>query len=183
MYRSVADGRIGTWVAAELQGWTQHYSVDVCEQIPDYVVVRACRTTSASARVADPAAGGDAGLDQVRPVRRRPGDAREPVGPAIAYACSQYGGCGRTLAGAPDVRFSMPSARYGWFADIELDPTNPAIMYTGSERVFRSTDGGGGWPAISDDLSSDPEQTDPNPGYRLRGVVTTIAPAQDGQTV
>ena len=182
VYRSAADGRAGTWLAADVQGWTQHYSVDVAEQAPEYTVTglqdNLCmQSADADGVVSDFAWTkfgfcGD-GLETVV----------DPANPARGFACSQYGACGRTLAGAPRdlVGGTFPRGdRQGWFADIEYDPSNPAIVWTHTNYLWRSTNSGDGWTRYSEDLSTDPEQLDPNPGYKLRGVATTIAPVGDG---
>ncbi|HVM19610.1 MAG TPA: hypothetical protein VM307_06595 [Egibacteraceae bacterium] len=179
VYRSDADGNIGTWKGALVQGFTQHYSVDVFEGDPAYVVTglqdNMCqRTVAPDDGAVTKTAWTKYGLC---------GDGLQtlihPENPAITYSCSQYGNCGREYAGAPLTGGwrKPPGQRYGWFTPLEFDPTNPEVMYFGSNVVSRSTNGGQAWTQISGDLA-DPEgdlvQLDPNPGYRLRGVITAI---------
>jgi hypothetical protein len=182
VWRSQANGAAGSWVGGVQQGWTQHYSVDTDEQTAEYLV---------------------SGL-QDNLCQLHVGGGEQPVGawtkygicgdglvtridpqdPQITYYCSQYGGCGRAIGTVPDLRFAMPRDRYGWLADIQFDPGDPATIYTAGARLWRSTDRGERWVAHSGDLSTPGlEQTDPNPSYRLRGVVTTIAVHPDGDTV
>jgi hypothetical protein len=57
-------------------------------------------------------------------------------------------------------------------------------MYYGGNILNRSTNGGANWTAISDDLTTDPEQLDPNGGYRIYGTITTVAAAKsDGNVI
>ena len=183
VYRSAANGAAGTWVTGVSQGWTQHYSVDVDEQTAQYVV-SGLQDNLCMHHVGDVEAGSAAWMkygfcgDGIV-TRVDPGD------PTTTYYCSQYGGCGRAKAGAPLLvgGMRMPSDRYGWLADIQFDPTDPDTIYTAGAQLHRSTNEGTAFTTISGDLSSQPEQTDPNTGYRLRGVVTTIATHPDGDTV
>ena len=179
IYRSDADGNVGTWTGAVSQGWTQHYAVDVFEGNPSYVATgmqdNMCyRSAAPDSGTATKTAWTKYGLC---------GDGLmakiHPTNPAITYSCSQYGGCGREYGGVPlSGGWRKPAGdRYGWQTPLEFDPTNPEVMYFGSNKVSRSTNGGQAWTVISDDLA-DPEgdlvQTDPNAGYRLRGVITAI---------
>jgi photosystem II stability/assembly factor-like uncharacterized protein len=43
--------------------------------------------------------------------------------------------------------------RFQWTAPILLSPFDPGTIYMGGERLFRSTDGGASWTAISPDLT------------------------------
>jgi hypothetical protein len=181
VWRSSSNGTVGSWVGGLSQGWTQHYSVDVDEQTAEYVV------SGLQDNLCQMHLGGDEQPVGVWTKYGLCGDGIvtriDPADPSITYYCSQYGGCGRGLAGAPDLRFGMPSDRYGWLADIQFDPTDSAVIYTAGARLWRSTDRGESWTAHSGDLASpDLEQLDPNPGYKLRGVVTTIAVHPDGDT-
>ena len=56
-------------------------------------------------------------------------------------------------------------------------------LYTGSQFLWKSTNNGVSWTRFTGDLSSDPDQLDPNTGYQLRGVVTAIAPGHEGRLV
>ncbi len=83
----------------------------------------------------------------------------------IYYVESQYGGFyGSNGASAPS------SNRYNWNTPYIFDPNNPNVMYIGADRLFKSTNGGLDWTAISDDLSNGP--TGQN-GVRY-GSITTI---------
>lgn len=89
-----------------------------------------------------------------------------PLNSNLYYAESQYGGFfGTNGASAPS------SDRYNWNTPYIFDPNNPDIMYFGAEKLFKSTDAGLNWTAISNDLSNGP--TGQN-GIRY-GTITTIA--------
>jgi photosystem II stability/assembly factor-like uncharacterized protein len=176
-YRSEANAVPGSWVAAASQGWTQHYSVDVGEQTPNRIVSglqdNLCQQNAPAGGLGQPGTWTKYGLC---------GDGLQtlinPVDETITYGCSQYGGCGRQRLGVLDPTYGNPPGRKGWFAPLEFDPTNPSIMYYGSDRLYRSTNGGSSWTAISPDLTGNPEQLDPNSGYRIYGTLTTVAVAR-----
>ncbi len=184
VYRSNLGGAAGTWIPGAQMGWTQHYSVDSDTQTGEYVVSglqdNLCQMTLGAET-----AGTDAwikyGLCGDGIVTRI-----DPQDPTITYYCSQYGGCGKATLGAPDLlgaTYRQPDDRYGWLADIQFDPNDSQIVYTAGAALHRTTDGGLDFTEISGDLSSRPDQEDPNSGYRLRGVVTTIATHPNGETV
>ena len=49
-----------------------------------------------------------------------------------------------------------PSDRYNWNTPLFMDPDNPSILLSGSQRVYRSTNGGSTWIPISGDLTTNP---------------------------
>ncbi|MEZ5320058.1 MAG: hypothetical protein R2752_21840 [Vicinamibacterales bacterium] len=46
--------------------------------------------------------------------------------------------------------------RYNWMVPFVISPHDPATLYYGANRLFRSTDRGAAWQLISPDLTSDP---------------------------
>ncbi len=89
-----------------------------------------------------------------------------PLNSSIFYYESQYGGfVGSNGASAPS------SNRYNWNTPYIFDPNNPNVMYFGAEKLFKSTNGGLNWSAISNDLSNGP--TGQN-GVQY-GTITTIS--------
>jgi hypothetical protein len=46
-----------------------------------------------------------------------------------------------------------PPLRWNWDTPIALSPHDPGVLYTGGNRLFRSTDRGDSWTAISPDLT------------------------------
>ncbi|MFN0215565.1 MAG: T9SS type A sorting domain-containing protein [Saprospiraceae bacterium] len=94
-----------------------------------------------------------------------------PQDSSIYYAESQYGGFfGSNGASAP------ASERYNWNTPYIFDPNDPNIMYFGAEKLFKSTNGGLGWTAISNDLSNGP--TGQN-GVRYGTITSISASASD----
>ena len=184
MYRSEANGRAGSWIPAQLQGWTQHYSVDVSEQNPNHVVSglqdNGCNRNFAGGNVGHPHAWHPFALC---------GDGLQtlisPADAGVVYGCSQYGSCSRGTAGGVAAQsMSTTSQRRGWWVPVQFDPSNPSVMYYGGNILNRSTNGGANWTAISPDLTTEPDQLDPNPGYRIFGTITTVAAAKsDGKVI
>ena len=189
VYRSEANGRIGTWVNGVSQGWTQHYSVDVNELAPNQMISglqdNMCRRSAPDGSPATPMAWTQIGIC---------GDGLQtlinPVDPTWSYTCSQYGYCGVQRGGVPDPRRPgqligqrPPGQRYGWLTPLEFDPSNPATMYFGSNVLSRSTDNGITFTPISPDLTTDPEQLDPNSGYRIYATITAVGVAKTDPNV
>ena len=55
--------------------------------------------------------------------------------------------------------------RFGWTFPIRFSPHDPNVLYTGGNRVFRSTDEGQSWEPISPDLTrADPDKLGPSGG-------------------
>lgn len=178
-YRSDANGLIGSWRAALRQGFTQHYSVDVSEQQPSRVVSGLQDNLCQRNYVA-----GDTGRPETWTKFGLCGDGLQtlidPGNDLVVYGCAQYGAnCTRSLDGGTTFTFlgKIAGRRFGWWMPMVFDPTDPGVLYAGSNVVNRSADGGQSWSAISPDLTTDPKQLDPNPSYRIYGTITTIAVA------
>ncbi len=177
VYWSVTDGKAASWVASAAQGWTQHYSVGVSEQEPSRVVSglqdNLCQRNYLAGAIGLPNTWTKYGLcgDGLQTLINFEDD-------NIVYGCAQYGGnCSKTVDGGGAFTFlgDVTSQRFGWWAPMVFDPNDADIMYTGGNIVNRSTDGGDTWTAISPDLTTNPVQLDPSPGYRIYGTITTIA--------
>jgi photosystem II stability/assembly factor-like uncharacterized protein len=187
MWRSDLNGAGGSWVPAAVQGWTQHYSVDVSEQSPNRIVTglqdNGCQRNyvagnAATSTVYNTMAGCGDGLQTLI----------NPVDENVVYGCSQYGSCSRsTIGGGPAGGSSIgatTSSRRGWWVPLQFDPSNPSVMYYAGDTLNRSTNGGQSWTAISGDLTTDPPQQDPNNGYKIFGTITTVAAAKtDGNVI
>jgi photosystem II stability/assembly factor-like uncharacterized protein len=185
MWRSEADGIGGSWIPAASQGWTQHYSVDVSEQNPNHVVSgfqdNGCNRNYAA---------GNVGVSQAWHQFSLCGDGLQtlinPANEGVTYGCSQYGSCSRGTAGgiAAQGIGGTVSSRRGWWVPLQFDPSDPNVMYYGGDILNRSTNGGQSWTPISEDLTTDPEQLDPNNGYKIYGTITTVAAAKtDGNVI
>jgi len=95
-----------------------------------------------------------------------------PVNPDTIYAEAQFGDMGRSSnGGASFVAATPPGAgsdRKNWSTPVKLDPVTPNVVYYGTQRLWRSPNGGVSWTAVSGDL------TGWVPGAVL-GTITTIA--------
>jgi photosystem II stability/assembly factor-like uncharacterized protein len=59
--------------------------------------------------------------------------------------------------------------RHNWCTPVIMDPVNHNILYYGSNRLYKTTNGGGWWNAISGDLTNGPGS-----GNLTYGTITTI---------
>ncbi|MFH1197991.1 MAG: hypothetical protein V1720_19975 [bacterium] len=106
----------------------------------------------------------------------------DPINPNIIYAESQYGALAKLdyTNNPPDVYDATSGINFGeptnWSTPVVMDPNNNQILYYGTDRIYRTTNGTASWEAISGDL------TDAIPGTRL-GTVTTIAVAPSNSSV
>lgn len=91
--------------------------------------------------------------------------ATEPGNPDIVYAESQQGVMYRTDRTTGEEVYIQPQAgsgepfeRFNWDTPILVSPHNPARIFTGSYRVWRSENRGDSWTAISGDLTRNQER-------------------------
>jgi photosystem II stability/assembly factor-like uncharacterized protein len=91
--------------------------------------------------------------------------ATEPGNPDIVYAQWQQGNLCRTDRTTGEVVFikpqpaeNEPPERYNWDAPILVSPHQPATIFFGSQRVWRSDNRGDSWKAISPDLTKNQER-------------------------
>lgn len=78
----------------------------------------------------------------------------DPTDTNTIYALSQNGNLGKsTNDGQSFFNLNAPGARKNWNSPILLDPQDPETIYFGSNQLHKSTTGGGGWQAISPDLT------------------------------
>jgi photosystem II stability/assembly factor-like uncharacterized protein len=91
-----------------------------------------------------------------------------PSDPAIVYASSQTAFAARidtrnwtqtfirpSLASANDTPIATLKYRYNWAAPIAVSPNDANTVYVGANVLFKSSDGGANWTAISKDLTRD----------------------------
>jgi photosystem II stability/assembly factor-like uncharacterized protein len=86
----------------------------------------------------------------------------DPTDPNLMYATGQGGSIARIRIDNNIVRTIKPEAREGqtgfrfnWNAPFFISPHDPSVLYLGGNRVFKLTDRGDKWFAISPDLSFD----------------------------
>ncbi|NND72573.1 MAG: glycosyl hydrolase [Rhodothermales bacterium] len=89
----------------------------------------------------------------------------EPGNPNIIYAETQQGGLhridlatGEQVFVQPQSRLGEPYERYNWDAPIVISPHDPATLYFGSYRVWKSMDRGDSWNPVSEDLTRNQER-------------------------
>jgi photosystem II stability/assembly factor-like uncharacterized protein len=93
----------------------------------------------------------------------------------IIYAESQNGNINKSIDGGASFFGAQNGIDPGgtephaWNTPIEMDQNDPKILYTGTDRVYRTADGADSWTAISPDLSV--------------GYLTTIASAKSDPQV
>jgi photosystem II stability/assembly factor-like uncharacterized protein len=188
-------GNTGVWNFAEVQPFSQLYSMDVSQQFPDRHVAglqdngvnRNYRPNPdgpggfavGAGGNGDPATGWNSILG---------GDGERatisPANPLIVYKCFQYGECTVSStggSGGSSFTNEVVSSRKNWLTPIELDPFTPNVAYTGGELMSVSRDNGQNWSLVApQDFSNGPGR-ETNPLFRNYGTLTTIAPA--GNTV
>ncbi|HYJ07338.1 MAG TPA: hypothetical protein VEX43_19570 [Chthoniobacterales bacterium] len=168
-YRSDVNGTDDQWTKAIYEPFTQFYSVDVSEQdesrlvggTQDNGVNRSYGGTSWNSYVF-----GD-GLAALI----------DPLNQDLVYGCFQYGNCYRSSDGGTTTTYFTPaigSSRRNWFAPLQFDPNNTAVLYYGGNRVHRSTNNAATWSVISPDLTGGPGR---DPSYPF-GTMTTLAIAK-----
>ncbi|UTW54742.1 glycosyl hydrolase [Kordiimonas sp. SCSIO 12610] len=84
----------------------------------------------------------------------------DPTNPDTVYAEFQYGGLARFDKKTGEIVYIAPQPeneedqlRWNWNTPLLISPHNPATLYYGAEKLFRSDDRGNTWRAISGDLS------------------------------
>jgi photosystem II stability/assembly factor-like uncharacterized protein len=106
----------------------------------------------------------------------------DPTDNNFVYAESQYGGFGRSTNGGSNFTYGLNgvsgSDRFNWSTPYIIDPTNPAKLYLGSHRVYKSTNRAESWTAISPDLTNGPPS-----GNQVYGTITTLAAAASDTNV
>jgi hypothetical protein len=148
VYRSQSNGSLtGTWTKGTYQPFNQFYTVAVSKQDVSRVLGGAQDNGSLRSWGTSPWSsinGGDGTTNLIDPTNQNK-----------VYTCSQYGTCRRsTDGGSTTTAFgATTSDRRGWVTPVAFDPTNPAILYYGGNRVNRSTNSAATFTVISPDLT------------------------------
>jgi photosystem II stability/assembly factor-like uncharacterized protein len=174
VYRSQSNGSVtGSWTKSTSQPFNQFYTVAVSRQSPDRVLGGA--QDNGSLRSWGSASwnsinGGDGTTTLI-----------DPSDQNKVYACSQYGACVRSTNGGSSASGfgSTTSDRRGWLTPVVFDPSNPAIMYYGGNRLNRSVNSAATWAPISPDLTHGDAGTG---GYPF-GTITAVAVAKSNGAV
>jgi photosystem II stability/assembly factor-like uncharacterized protein len=90
------------------------------------------------------------------------------------YAEYQYGSLNRSTNGGVSFTYATngisSSDRSNWNSPLTMDPNNPAVLYFGTNHVYKTTNHAANWTSISPDLSNGVPS-----GNLVYGTVTTIA--------
>jgi photosystem II stability/assembly factor-like uncharacterized protein len=165
-YKSVSMGN--SWSRNPSLPITQFYTVEVAEQNPQKIFAGAqdngtVRTVNGSLNNWQEVLGGDGMTVLVDPVNNN-----------YAYAEFQYGGLRRSTNGGSSFITAMSginaSDRFNWHAPYTLDPSNPATLYFGTHRLYRSEDHAVSWAPVSGDLTNGDE-----PGNLAYNTLTTVS--------
>ncbi|HEX4964237.1 MAG TPA: hypothetical protein VF173_25670 [Thermoanaerobaculia bacterium] len=84
----------------------------------------------------------------------------DPFDPSYVYSLSQGGELGRYDLRTGELRAAKPAPpvggrnRFNWNTGLATDPFDAGILYIGSQFLYKSTDRGESWTAISPDLTS-----------------------------
>jgi photosystem II stability/assembly factor-like uncharacterized protein len=101
----------------------------------------------------------------------------DPGNSNVIYAEYQYGGLGKSTNGGNSFNDATSGINGGdrrnWSTPVVMDPTNSQVLYYGTYRVYRTTNGAGNWSSISPDLTGGP-----GGGNLQFATVTTIAVAR-----
>jgi photosystem II stability/assembly factor-like uncharacterized protein len=105
----------------------------------------------------------------------------DPTNSNIIYAESQWGNLAKSTNGGNSffsakngIDFNEPT---NWSTPVVMDPNNPQVLYYGTNRLYRTTNGANSWTAISSNLALNSPST---PRY---GTLTTIAVAPSNSNV
>jgi len=106
----------------------------------------------------------------------------DPSNNNYVYAEYQYGGFARSTNGGNNFNYGLNGVsgtdRFNWSTPFIIDPTNPAKLYLGTHRLYKTTNRAVSWTPISPDLTNGP----PN-GNQVYGTITTIASAPSDTNV
>src|ERR1700687_1200691 len=188
-----------SWTREDNQPTAQFYHVITDTRTPYYVY--GSQQDNSTVAIASRSDDGAIGRDEWYPVGGGEAGyiAPNPTDPNIVYAGDYQGNITRfdrrtnqvkSIAVWPELSDARGAAaldhRFQWTAPIVTSPHDPNTIYYGGERVFKTTDGGTHWEAISGDLTrNDKSKQQPSggpitvddTGTEYYDTVFTIAPS------
>ncbi len=167
-----------SWTREDNQPTAQFYHVITDTRTPYYVY--GAQQDNSTVAIASRSDDGAIGRDNWYPVGGGEAGyiAPNPADPNIVYAGDYQGNITRfdrrtnqvkSIAVWPELSDARGAApldhRFQWTAPIVISPQDPNTIYYGGERVFKTTDGGMHWEAISGDLTrNDKSKQQPSGG-------------------
>lgn len=165
LYESFDRG--GAWRHASNLPITQFYKIAVDDALPFYNVYGGTQDNSTQ--------GGPSRTDHDHGIGDRDwyvilgGDGHQPAtvpgDPNTVYAQWQQGNLvrhdrrtGENTYIRPQPAMDEPTERSNWDSPVVVDPHDPNALYFGTQRVWKSTDRGNTWTAISSDLTTNTER-------------------------
>lgn len=145
-----SDNNGSSWEKINNLPLTQFYAIDVDNQLPQRIYGgtqdnNTIRTLSGATSDWAPFLGGDGMYTLV-----------DYTDSDILYAESQWGYLNRSFDGGNTMEYigdKMANDRVNWSAPLAMHPEDPYILYFGTYRIWKSTDYGSSWEAISGDLT------------------------------
>ncbi len=189
-----------SWTREDNQPTAQFYHVITDMRTPYYVY--GAQQDNSSVAIASRSDDGAIGRDNWYPVGGGEAGyiAPYPPDPTIVYAGDYQGNLTRfdrrtnqvqSIAVWPELTDARGAApldhRFQWTAPIVISPQDPNTVYYGGERIFKTTDGGMHWEAISPDLTRNDKSkqipsggpvTVDDTGTEYYDTVFSIAPSQ-----
>jgi photosystem II stability/assembly factor-like uncharacterized protein len=171
-----------SWTREDNQPTAQFYHVITDTRTPYYVY--GSQQDNSTVAIASRSDSGEIGRDNWYPVGGGEAGyiAPNPADPNIVYAGDYEGNITRfdrrtnqvkSIAVWPELSDARGAAplehRFQWTAPIVTSPHDPNMIYYGGERVFKTTDGGTHWEAISGDLT----RNDKSKQQPAGGAITT----------
>ncbi len=151
LYWSTTNG--SSWNKINNLPITQFYAFDISNTNPDFMMGgtqdnNTIRTIGGNTYNWEPVLGGDGMYCRINQQNNN-----------IAYAEYQWGNLFRSFdaqSGYPNfdyISYNMESDRKNWSAPLALTPGNSQVAYFGTHRVWKSTNDGSSWTAMSNDLT------------------------------
>jgi len=153
LYRSQNSGN--SWTKINNLALTQFYAIDIDYQNPERLYGgtqdnNTIRTLSGGTSDWEPILGGDGTYTLV-----------DYTNSNIIYAEYQWGNLYRSDDGGSNMNYiasPMSGDRVNWSAPLAMHPEDPSILYFGTYRVWKSTNKGNSWQAVSGDLTAGIDQ-------------------------